>query len=1008
MHVGVLRVCSWKGYNDRPRLAVVRSYGSGRESYTENGLLSMKSSIAPLFVSFGVLLVATFARPTEPETAPVNFGRDVMPIIGQRCFKCHGPDTAKAAAGLRLDSSAFAARVIVAGSPSHSKLIERVSASDAQLRMPPADSGVKPLNIAEIQTLRNWIKQGARYEKHWSFVAPSMPPIPAVHDMKWPKSPVDRFVLAKLESVGMTPEPEADRDTLALRASQTLTGLPPSLDELNAFRRDSKPGAYERYVDRLLAKPSYGEHAARYWLDAVRYADTHGLQLDNERGVFPYRDWVVRAFNADLPYNKFVEWQLAGDLLAKPTTEQLIATGFVRMNLTSSEGGAIEDEFLARNTFDRVDTASTVLLGLTVQCAKCHDHKYDPIRQSDYYGLYAFFNSTTDRPLDGNAKLPEPVVRAATPEQESHLASLARSMQLIEDSVQIEVAKLYFSAKSTEVPATLGWEKSPVYVRKSFDEAFDSVEAAEPGRSDTVTWRPLRLESGKDLPNLIGKDNASVYVRGTVRFEKDTKFSFGVSSDDGVKVWLNGTLIHSHKITRGLSDGTDMVTGNFKAGNNELVLKVTNGGAPDGLNLRLYDANDKRIHDVLDGIEKRPRDPSAIRQLKLAYFELGPETAETKRYRELRDERGKLEASIPMSLIAREMPKPRATFILKRGQYDQRGDPVTRHIPAALGTLPKGTRFDRLGLAQWLTSRENPLVSRVFVNRIWQQHFGIGLVKTAEDFGTQGEWPMNQNLLDYLAVSFREGGWSVKKLNRMIVTSAAFRQSSRITPKKLAKDPENRWVSRGPRFRLDAEVIRDKALFSGGLLLDQIGGRGFKPYQPDGIWEATSDPASQTHFYVRDRDKNIYRRSMYLFWKRTAPPPSMLSFDAPLRDTCVVRRSTTNTPLQALTSENEPAFLESARLMAQRILTMSSDDSTRLRIAFNLALARPARTAEIEVLTRALAKYRDTYRQRTDSARKLLAVGDAPQSKSIPVTEQAAWMLVCSTLMNTDEFLTLH
>ncbi len=958
----------------------------------------MKSAIPFALVSFGALALGLASPWSAQPTAKVVFGRDVMPILGQRCFKCHGPDAATVAAGLRLDSAKGAARVLVPGHPEKSELIHRVSSKDD--RMPPPDSGVKPLTEDQIQTLKTWIKQGAPYEKHWAYVPPKMPLLPKVQNTTWEKNPIDRFVHAKLEAANLKPEPEADKDTLALRAAQTLTGLPPTPQELNLFRQDKQPGAYERYVDRLLAKPAYGEHEARYWMDAVRYGDTHGLQLDNERGIFPYRDWVVRAYNQDLPFTKFVEWQLAGDLLPNPTTEQLIATGYVRSNLTSAEGGAIEAEFLARNTFDRVDTTSTVMLGLTVACAKCHDHKYDPIKHRDYYGLYAYFNSTADAPLDGNALLPPPVIRAASPKEAAMLKAMDGTLAAIRKSVPPAVAVDALSKLNTGAITAKDWQRTPAYVQASFDQAFDQAEPAEPGQTGLVDWKPLKLEMGKDIPGLIGKDAASVYVRGTVTLAQARQVKFGVSSDDGIKIWLNSKLIHAKKVTRATTTEIDQVTGDFRAGDNELVLKVTNGAGPDGLILRLVDANEQRIATAL-------ANPKNVDELQAAYLELGPTTPQSERYRKTLRARNDLDAAIPMSLIAQEMPKPRPTFILKRGQYDQPGDPVTRHLPAFLGTLPKGAPNNRLGLARWMISPDNPLVARVYVNRVWQQHFGTAIVKTAEDFGSQGEWPLNQPLLDYLAVSFRENGWSVKKLNRLIVTSAAFRQSSKISKAKLAKDPENRLVSRGPRFRLDAEVIRDKALFSGGLLSQHMGGRGFKPYQPDGIWETVSDPASSTSRYMRDKDASIYRRSMYLFWKRTAPPPSMITFDAPLRDTCVVRRSSTNTPLQALTLQNEPAFLEAARTMSQRVLTIKGDDVLRIKRAFEIAMARPPSTTEISILSKALTQYRRVYKSSPALATSLLMVGDAPQAK-LPPGEQAAWMIVCSTLMNTDEFLTLH
>lgn len=955
------------------------------------------------FLAGSAVLLAMGALAQQPKpTREIIFGRDVMPILGQRCFRCHGPDAATVAAGLRLDSLDGAKEAISVGHPEKSLLIKRVSAADPADRMPPANSGVKPLSPEQIETLKLWIAQGAKFEKHWAFIPPAMPPEPKLKDTKWAKNIVDKFVLAKLEKEGLKPEPEADKETLARRASEVLTGLPPTQKDVLLFLNDKSPTAYEAYVDRLLAKPTYGEHQAKYWLDAIRYADTHGLQLDNERGIFPYRDWVIRAFNQDLPFDQFTTWQLAGDLLPNPTTEQLIATGYVRANLTSNEGGAIEEEFLARNTFDRVETTSTVFLGMTVGCARCHDHKYDPIKQSDYYGLYAFFNSTADRALDGNETFPPPVMKAPTPTQSENLASLNTKLREALEKVDISSAVKHFEAREVVVPQTKDWQISPVYARSSFDEAFDAAEAPE--KPGTIAWKPVKLEIGKDLTGIINKPSASVYVKGVITYPKAVKVNFGVSSDDGVKIWLNGKLIHSHKIGRGLTMGVDEVVGEFKTGDNEMLIKVVNVTNPDGLNLRLVDANEIRIDSAL----REYHDKKNALPLAAAFLELGPKSAESGRYATLVKMKSALEAAIPQTLIAKELDKPRQAYILRRGEYLQKGVPVARHIPAALGGLPANEPKNRLGLAHWLTSPKNPLTTRVFVNRVWQQAFGMPLIKTAEDFGTQGEWPMNQALLDALTVTFRNGGLSMKKLNRLIVTSAAFRQSSVISKAKLAKDPENRLISRGPRFRLDSEAIRDKALYSAGILNPVMGGRGFKPYQPDGIWEGASDPASATHFYVRDKDDSIYKRSIYMFWKRTAPPPMMITMDSPLRDTCVVRRSTTNTPLQALTTLNETAFLECARVMAERVMLADPSDTKRLSTAVYLAFGRAAKPQETKILTDALKEYKATYAKSPGEAAKMLKVGDKPQNPKLNPADQAAWMIICSTLMNTDEFLTVH
>jgi hypothetical protein len=977
----------------------------------------MKPSLSLLAVSLGTFVAAAAMSPqknSQQAGDEINFGRDVRPILSQHCFKCHGPDVAQAASGLRLDIFAGATKklgdgfAIVPQHPEESLLLKRVSEKQPEDRMPPPDSGAKPLTPAEIEILRKWIGAGARYEKHWAYVAPAMPNLPEVQDRAWCRNSIDRFVLAKLEAAGLKPEPEADRDTLALRAAETLTGLPPTKSLLDQYRSDLKPGAYERFVDKLLAEPTYGEQQARYWMDAVRYGDTHGLQLDNERSVYPYRDWVVREFNRDLPFDKFAKWQLAGDLLPNPTNEQLVATGYVRMNLTSNEGGAIPEEFLARNTFDRVDTTGTVFLGLTVGCAKCHDHKYDPISQKDYYGLYAFFDSTQDKPLDDNIALPEPVAPAPSEEDERELKNLDHQLATLASQVDLAFARRWLRANARSAITVADWQISDVYPAANFDAAFDQVDAPEPGAAGDAHWKTSKFQTNKDKVGLIGRDNASVYVRTKLSVQSPVTTNLGVSSDDGVKVWLNGKLIHSHKVSRGLPEGIDQVKAEFKEGDNQLLVKLINGGEPDGLNVRFNDEATGRIQEALRIYAKSPNSQEAENQLRREFLADGPSSLDSLVYRAAMKKKSEVEAAIPMTLIAREMATPRPTFVLKRGQYDQKGDPVTRHIPAVLGSLPANGKVNRLSFAEWLTSPSNPLFARVYVNRVWQQVFGTGVVKTVDDFGSQGEWPANQPLLDYLAVKFERDGWSVKQLNRLIVTSAAFRQSSKITPLKLAKDPENRLISRGPRFRLDAEEIRDKALMAGGLLVEKLGGRGFKPYQPDGLWEGSSDPASSTHVYVRDHDLSIYRRSLYLFWKRTSPPPAMITFDAPLRDSCIVKRSRTNTPLQALTTLNETSFLEASRTMAQRLLNQPEPDKKRIDDAFQITLQRDPKPAEMAILQRALGRYRSRYASDPVSAQHLIKIGDAPQKSAAPVTEQAAWMLVCSSLMNTDEFLSLH
>ena len=975
----------------------------------------MKVSL-PLFLLSTTVLGTGVAMPMRQAPAPkpkpvetaINFNRDIKPILSESCFKCHGPDAATAAAGLRLDNFEDATNnkkgyaAIVPGKPAESFLLSRASHPDPDFAMPPKDAGVPKLTKDQLSLLRRWIAQGAKYETHWSFQPPTKPVLPHVSNYRWLKNNIDRFVLARLDDEKLKPEPEADSATLAMRASLALTGLPPTDELLAKFLADKRPGAYERYVDELLTLPTYGEHQARYWLDAVRYGDTHGLHLDNERGIYPYRDWVVRAFNEDLPFDKFTIWQLAGDMLEKPTLDQMIATGYIRMNPTTAEGGAIEEEFLAKNTFDRVDTTSTVFLGMTVACARCHDHKYDPIPQKDYFQMYAFFNSTEDAPMDGNALLPPPVIRAPSPDQQEEEAKLLAEHQSHLGAVDLPSAKKWL--KETEPPKleSTGWEISPVYSGENFDQAHDRVEAADPGTDKETGWKPFGFQFEKASEGIIGKDNSSVYVRGTIKSTRAATVVLTVQSDDGVKIWLNGKLIHNNKVPRGITAAGDTVKVDLPAGDSKIVFKVSNGGSQDGLLVRVGDAFTKRIADL--AAQPEP-DAAMLRQL---YLEAGPATDANLKYREFAKKKAEFDAQVPMTLVAKELKTPRKARILRRGEYNLPEGEVGRAVPSAIGRLDAKMPVNRLGLAQWMVNERNPLVSRVFVNRVWQQHFGTGIVKTAEDFGSQGEWPANPKLLDYLAVSFRENGWSVKKLHRDIVTSAAFRQQSTVSAEKLEKDPENRFASRGPKYRLDAEVIRDRALAASGLLVEQMGGRGFRPYQPSGIWEAIGFDVYNTSRYVQDKGPAIYRRSLYLFWKRTSPHPVMLAFDAPMREMCTVRRGRTNTPLQALVTLNEPMFVEASRAMAERVYHAGASDSERLEAAYRMALGRSPQAAERKLLGDALSRYRGRYLSDQVGALGLLKVGDSPRDETIPPHEHIAWALVCSTLMNTDEFLTLR
>ncbi len=979
----------------------------------------MKAQFSLLFASLALFAAGVLATSSEAVAEPkptqakaLNFNRDVKPILSENCFKCHGPDAAVVAGNLRLDKFESATKdrngrkVIWPGKPDQSRIFKRIAAHDEAMLMPPTDSGLKRLTDQQIATLKQWIANGAVYEEHWSLVPPVLPVVPHVSNYRWGTNLIDRFVMARFEKEGLKPEPEADKATLIRRATLTLTGLPPTTAEIAAFDADKTAGAYERLVDRLLASSGYGENQARFWLDAIRYGDTHGLHLDNERNIYPYRDWLVRNLNNDLPFSDFAVWQLAGDLLPNPTTEQLIATGYVRMNPTTSEGGAIEAEFLAKNTFDRVDTTSTVFLGMTVGCARCHDHKYDPITQKDYYRMFAFFNSTADAVLDGNALLPPPVLRASTPGEERRLQKFDTDLAGLRSKVTASEALAWLNAAEV-VPVTASkWEVSPVYTVANFDLAYATAFAPEKA-GEPVEWKAYDLVIDKVATPVQGKLNSAAYVRGVITSAKSQELLIRVASDDGIKIWLNDKVVHDNKVLRGVGP-LDTVKLSLNAGENRVLFKIVNSGGGDGFLLKLSDESKERIGNFQklwrDGKpeEKKPDDLAAL------YLELGPEAPAATEYRKLRQERGAFEGTIPMTLVAQEMAKPRDAFLLKRGEYDLPADKVERAIPMTLGSMGKGDPTNRLGLAKWFVSERNPLVSRVFVNRIWQQHFGTGLVKTAEDFGSQGEFPVNQALLDHLAVTFRQNGWSIKKLHRAIVTSSTFKQQASADTAKITKDPENRFLARGPRFRLDAEVIRDASLAASGLLNREMGGKGFKPYQPDGLWEAIAFSESTTARYVRDRGPSIYKRSLYMFIKRTAPHPVMQSFDQPMRETCIVRRSRTNTPMQALVTLNEPMFIESSRVLAEKLIFESTSDAERMSRLYMLTLGRMPNDQERAVLMASLKRYRDGYHMDIKAARELVEIGDSVRDESIPLHEHAAWTLLCNTITNTDEFLTQH
>lgn len=959
------------------------------------GSLVASSAVLGVGLAYGPNQKSAPKQRKQEAPKQVDFNRDVRPILSEHCYKCHGPDAKEAKGGLRLSDadSAHKARdgymVLNPKKVDESELVKRILARD-ELQMPPKDSGSMLLTKEQVDILKRWIKAGAKYERHWSFVPPKISTPPQVKNESQVTNEIDRFLLAKLESKGLKYEEEADRPTLLRRASLTLTGLVPTENERQSFENDKKPGAFERAVDRILSSERYGEHQARFWLDAVRYGDTHGLHLDNERSIYPYRDWVVRAMNQDLPFNQFTEWQLAGDMMKNATLDQKVASGYIRMNPTTAEGGAIEEEFLVKNTQDRVDTTSTIFLGLTVACAKCHDHKYDPISAKDYYSFFAFFNSTKDAPMDGNLLLPEPSIPVPLPQEQKEMELLRSQNAETEKKVDQAAVMQWVKDRKAE-PLTIGqWEVSDTKKYTTFDEAFDQEFMP-------TKWMKFNIELSKSIL-VVNAENASAYVRTTITATADRRVSLFVGSDDSLKVWVNGKMVHQNKVFRGTESTPDEVVADLKKGENTFLAKVTNATGGDGFKFNYGNKLDRDL-DVA------AKDPSKLKQLYILNSDAVTDTA---RYKKNQARLEELNSKIPRTLVAEEMTKPRDAFVLRRGEYNLRAEKVGRSIPKALGLMPKSAPNNRLGLAKWLTDPSNPLVSRVFVNRIWQQHFGTGIVKTAEDFGNQGDWPSHPELLDYLAVKFVQDGWSMKKLHRLMVTSRAFKQKSTITKQKLQTDPENRLISRGPRFRLDAEILRDQVLQVSGLLFNREGGRGFKPYQPVGLWEEIAFAESNTSRYTQDMDSSIYRRTLYLFWKRTSPHPFMSSFDAPSREACVVRRPRTNTPLQALITMNEPAFVESARVFAEKSLVGGTEDGVRLRKMFRNAIGRYPTKVEQNVLLDAINRNRSRFEKDPKAAESIATFGLAPKNKSLNPTQVATYTMIASTIFNLDEFLTQH
>ncbi|MSU35092.1 MAG: DUF1553 domain-containing protein [Pedosphaera sp.] len=1084
---------------------------------------------ACVFAVFGGFLATATSAMAAAIAVDVDFNRDIRPIFSDHCYACHGPDEAKRKGGLRLDSQEEAFkelksghRALVVGDPTKSTLLTRIRNSDPDEVMPPPKEG-KPLTARQIDLLTRWVNAGATWKQHWSFVAPDRPVEPAVANTRWTRNPVDQFLLSRLEREPMTPGAEAERPTLIRRATLDLTGLPPTIEEVDAFLADGSKGAYEKVIDRLLSSAHYGERMAAQWLDLARFADTSGYHFDGTRYMWLWRDWTIRAFNENMPHDQFTVEQLAGDLLPNPTQSQRVATGFCRNNMTTDEGGADPDEYLNKYVVDRVNTLGNVWLGVTVGCAECHDHKYDPVTTRDFYRLYAFFNSVPEKGLDRiRTDNPPPRIPVPAPDQavkfveaEFRVRDAEKTLQDRENEIG-EKQEKWERLTQARLPREL--ENEPGTVHFPMDESItprgnthstapDSTRTrtatititTTPPPPSTARWvvseqpeyvdgrvgKALRLSGRTHVE--IPADNLPVFGRtnafsfgGWVRFEgdgcvaskqtaapeyrgidllvTDRRFEvhFARSRPDdalkvktreqfGLKQWnhvvvtydgsskASGVRIHVNGRPRDLETQTDKLSGDLindeplRFGSRKMDAKFT-GLLDDFLFYpRALSTDDvrqlawrgflpivvrtggKRTSEEQDDLRRFYRENYAI--------DLIQSEAAVANARKTREE---LVASIPTTMVMEDMQPSRDTFLLIRGDFRNPGEKLSAGTPLFLPPIPSESPTNRLGLARWLVAKNHPLMARVTVNRFWGLFFGTGLVKTINDFGAQGEWPSHPELLDWLACQFRDGGrvwnrpeadepgvsrdvtsWNVKELVRLLVTSAAYRQSAVVSREKLDRDAYNRLLARGPRVRLDAEFIRDNALAVSGLLNARIGGPSVKPYQPSGIWDGTDSK------YDQDKGDLLYRRGMYVFWRRSAHYPSFATFDAPNREVCTFLRQRTQTPLQSLVLMNDPAYVECARGLAQRVLREEPNDlERRLVLAFRHTLGRIPKPQELTVLRETYQAQRVAYREDTAAADKLLAVGESKLPETVDKPELAAMTSVANVLLNLSETIT--
>lgn len=1172
-----------------------------------------------------LVLVALCAPAATADSGALSYNRDVGPIISEKCFACHGPDAKARKMDLRLDQkeglfgkTKDGLPVVAPGNPDGSELIKRITHTDPEEHMPPAASNLE-LSPKDIDTLKAWIQQGAPWQGHWAFEAPVKTDPPSVSDPTWPRNEIDNFILARLDRAGLKPSPEAPREILIRRLSLDLTGLPPTPAEVDAFIADTSNEAYEKLVDRLLASPHYGERMSFPWLDAARYADTNGYQRDTKRDMWYWRDWVIKAFNDNMPYDQFTIEQLAGDLLPNATLSQKIATGFNRNHRINGEGGIIPEEYAVEYVVDRVSTTSTTWMGLTMSCTRCHDHKFDPFTQKDFYRLYAFFNQVPEEGKGREQGNDKPFVAVPTPEQEAKRAELDGQIAALEkvlfapderlDRLQTtwendlaarfaqmawkdlgattlktlngaelargadqvftasgpnpdrETYELTFQADAPlksfkldlftdpalpqtgpgrspngnvvisefevertapggapekltvgtaladfaqdrpdyQVPSAIdgkeetGWATGSHVRRENRTAIFVLGNGASIAPGDQVT---IRIKQNYESPQhsmgrfalhvsdsdavarwaipdlspwlyagpfpLDNKDNSKLidvafapeqlpfdrnqelgdarlrwqeapewidgtvnqfkqtgqaanYIRRTIHVSVPSLVSLSLGSNDALKIWVDGEIkyvFNNGRITAPDSDRLDIF---LPEGDHVILAKVVNFGGGTGFYFRRIDEYGKSLIAMMNtlAIPAEQRSDVARQELRNRFRGQDPEwLSRNGEIINLRQSREQLEKSIVTTMVMEDMPERRDTYLLKRGVYDQPdlSEKLQPDVPAKLGAMDPSLPKNRLGFAKWLMSPQNPLTARVRVNLYWQMYFGRGIVKTSEDFGTQGTPPTHPELLDWLAIRFIETGWDVKAMQKYIVMSATYRQSSEVTPDRREKDPENLLLARAPRVRLPAEMVRDQALKVSGLLNEELGGPSVKPYQPEDLWSAftfQNKDAYDTNYYEQDKGSAVYRRGLYTYWKRTIAPPHMQIFNAAGREQCSLRQETTNTPMQALSILNDPTFVEAARHLAQRMIqeggTRAAD---RIRYGYKLALAHEPDDARQQILLGGLSDYQSHFSTRHEDAQALIGVGDSKADPSVPDTELAAYTVLASVMLNLDEIIT--